>query len=122
MIEACLLALAVCTWTPIETSHYAPGIFDAVVVNRLAFGHVTTAQVAAADGFAAVGDCGRIGETVVLGHEGRLMRFLVVDCAQRDDPETQQFREWIAYEIDDRSRQLLGCPELRACQLYEVNG
>lgn len=80
-------------------SHYREGLMELVVTNRQTGNAWVSlpAELPMVDGFAAVADCNRLGDTILvrpMGSQG-WHEFLIVDCADpRDGTE-----EWM--EIND---------------------
>jgi len=88
------------------TSRYSPGVMQATINARIEMGQLSAHSVAAHDGYVAVLDCGRIGDTLwimvndgrnwqtgELVDGGRWQRVLVTDCAARQNWDGTQ--EWM---------------------------
>lgn len=90
-----------CSVEQVKSSRYGELPTVATIEARVEWGHITSEQVAKADGFLAVADCRQIGQWrwVRLDND-RWLRMLIFDCAQRDDPHTQEFMKHIPYEMD----------------------
>ena len=82
-----LLALIFATGT---ASQYAPGVMDRVIVNRLAFGHITQDQVDAATVFVAVPECADLGQMFLIRPVGASdwELALATDCASKSDRQS----------------------------------
>jgi len=89
------------------TSRYSPGVMQATIAARIEMGQLSAHSVAAHDGYVAVLDCNRIGDTLwimvndgrhwqtgELVDGGRWQRVLVTDCARRDGADGA--RSWMA--------------------------
>lgn len=77
---------------------YAQGVFEEVYANRLRWGQVQPCPECI--GLAAVLDCGRLGEQVLIkGPDGWEGPFLVVDCSNAAHLAQQKKRRLIA-EVD----------------------
>lgn len=65
------------------TSHYAPNVMAQVIENRQEWGHIPH-DLSHFDGFVAVPECDRIGETIYAkpAHWKTWETFLVADCAR----------------------------------------
>lgn len=119
LVTAFLAGVGDCSIQASKTSRYGLLPTEATVQARLEWGHITHEQVHTADGLIAVQDCGRIGEWVVLRPKGSpdWHKMLVFDCAQRDDPHTQEFMRHIPYEVDYHTAQSWGYEHLGALEI-----
>jgi hypothetical protein len=83
-----------------SVTYYNDGVFDAVVANRLRWGHIEPCPDCV--GVIAVLDCARLGERAYLRVPDRadlIGPLLIVDCAARQDYARLQRRGLIA-EVD----------------------
>ena len=98
-----------CTPQPAYASRYAPGIMLATVEARQEWGHLPN-DLSRFDGFVAVGDCDRVGETIILRDASKpnqpWLRMAVADCA--GDEHAAAFMEHIAVEVDHNTAQSWG--------------
>lgn len=89
-------------------SRYDPGVFDAVVATRQAYGQLP-ARIDATR-YIALADCGRVGDSVMVCHEGECWRALVADCAGvADGGLAWMLRNGIAGEVDYDTAMEYGC-------------
>lgn len=83
-----MIKIMVIMWLIIQgnASQYAPGVMNRVIKLRQSWGQIP-ADVNQYDGFIAVADCDRIGETVFMRPYGqaRWEMFLITDCASKTD-------------------------------------
>ncbi len=88
-------------------TYYAPGVMEAVVANRLAWGQVAPCQECV--GTVALLDAGQLGRRVWLQAPGRPPEgpFLVVDCAQQAHRAALLAQGWVV-DVDWATAQRWG--------------
>lgn len=101
-----LASLAV-AWTVLvsgDATYYHPGIFERVVANRLAWGHIE--PCAECIGYVALLDAESIGRRVWLQRPGEPVEgpFLVADCAAAGHRAALRARGWVV-DVDYETAQ-----------------
>lgn len=107
LVASLVVGLGDCSIEASKTSRYGLQPTEATIQARLDMEHITPEQLEQADGLIAVQDCGRIGDWVVLRPKGsgQWLHMLIFDCAQRNDPSTQEFMRHVPYEVDYHTAQ-----------------
>lgn len=98
----CLTALACFVTSAPEsgfTSYYAPDIMKHTIEARLGWGHLPD-DLSRYDVFAAVADCGRIGDEFLINYTGEWERGIVTDCAGNDGTPQWMEENNILTEVD----------------------
>lgn len=102
---------AVCVYAPLlacylvndyqagYTSQYAAGVMEATIAARQEWGHLPE-DLRPYDVFAAVADCGRIGEEFLISYNGTWQRGVVSDCAGNDGTPEWMEQNQIVSEVD----------------------
>ena len=79
-----ICTLIALTLTSGWTSHYAPGVMEQVIENRLEWGHIQSTNYS---GFTAVPECSRIGDVILARADSEWEILLITDCARENNED-----------------------------------